>query len=190
MEWTDEEREFLAEMDPFEASLIEELPAGVHFRPYPGAVNSLIMLWEFVHMDVHPSDPPEDQPILRDHLYPELVLRALSGMVPGFNDYLEAMPPLMVDGGYYTKVPDNMPMIGKVPASDGKGSVMGAYMCTCLSGYGVMGANAAGELVAAQVMGEHSSNLPDYADTFDPARWSDEEYTERVSSGEVGGLQI
>ena len=59
-------------MDPFERTLIGELPSGivqcttthaynsstytgVHFRPYPGAVNSLIMLWEFVHMDIHVS---------------------------------------------------------------------------------------------------------------------------------------
>ena len=78
-------------------------------------------------------------------------------MVPGFTDYLDGMPPVTVDGGYYTKVnfvhsvysmsivtqvPDNMPMIGCVPQKDQgqiSGNVVdGAFMCACLSGYGIM----------------------------------------------------
>ena len=46
-----------------------------------------------------------------------------------------------------------MPMIGKHGAE-------GAHLCACLSGYGIMGANAAGELVAQSILGEE---LPDYA---------------------------
>ena len=38
-------------------------------------------------------------------------------MVPGLEDYLEKIPPsTMVDGGYYSKVPDNMPVIGPATA--------------------------------------------------------------------------
>ena len=62
-------------------------------------------------------------------------------------------------------------------------------MCAGLSGYGVMAANAAGELLAQHVAGEP---LPEaYAGAFAPERWLDEAYLARVERGEVGkGLQI
>ena len=92
-----------------------------------------------------------------------------------------------VDGGYYTKTPDNLPLIGRVP-----GAPAGSFICAGLSGYGVMAANAAGELLAAHVAGE--DRLPQYAsyaDTFSPTRWMDEEYKARVASGAASqGLQI
>ena len=77
-----------------------------------------------------------------------------------------------------------MPLIGPHPdAPDG------AYVCAGLSGYGVMAANAAGELLSAHVTGDQ---LPAaYAPTFLPERWKDEGYLRRVDSGEAGkGLQI
>ena len=49
---------------------------------------------------------------------------------------------MAVDGGYYTKVPDNLPLIGPVP-----GAPEGAFMCAGLSGYGLMASNAAGSLL-------------------------------------------
>jgi hypothetical protein len=55
-------------------------------------------------------------------------------MVPGLSNYLEAIPPsVMVDGGYYTSVPDNMPIIGPAGA---EGS--GFFTCAGLSGYGTV----------------------------------------------------
>jgi hypothetical protein len=42
----------LADMDPFERGLLETLPPGVHFRPYPAEVTCLVMLWEYVHLDI------------------------------------------------------------------------------------------------------------------------------------------
>ena len=91
---------------------------------------------------------------------------------------------LTFDGGYYTQAPDNLPLIGAQPAAP-----TGAYMCAGLSGYGVMAANAAGELLAQHVAGEP---LPEaYAGAFAPERWLDEAYVARVERGEVGkGLQI
>ena len=73
-EW---ERSELLAMGGFEASLAKPLAGGAHFRPYPGAVGSLLMLWEAVHASVHVADPPPAEPELND-LFPELVLRALT----------------------------------------------------------------------------------------------------------------
>ena len=64
----------------------------------------------------------------------------------------------------------------------------GAYVCAGLSGYGVMAANAAGELLAQHVTAEP---LPAYARAFRPERWLDTDYRRRVESGAVAqGLQI
>jgi len=184
LKWSEEEREMLAEMGGYEAKLLDPLPAGVHFRPYPGAINSLVMLWEFAHLHIENGRVPQEQPEFLDYLYPELVLRGLSQMVPGLEDYLEKIPPsTMVDGGYYSKVPDNMPVIG--PATAEPSSRF--YSCAGISGYGVMASNAAGELAAMHVAGVE---LPEYAPAFLPARWSDADYVDEVARGNVSGLQI
>ena len=61
-------------------------------------------------------------------------------------------------------------------------------MCAGLSGYGVMAANAAGELLAQHVTAEP---LPTYAQAFRPERWLDNDYLRSVESGAVAqGLQI
>ena len=55
---------------------------------------------------------------LLDHdLYPDVVLRALSVFVPGIQQYWngaagDKLPRPKVDGGYYTRTPENMPLIG------------------------------------------------------------------------------
>ena len=48
--WTEEEQEMLAAMGPDERRLLGALPPGVHLRPYPGATNSMLMLWEYAHL--------------------------------------------------------------------------------------------------------------------------------------------
>ena len=93
------------------------------------------------------------------------------------------MPRVHLDGGYYTRAPDNLPLIGPLP-----GAPAGAYVCAGLSGYGVMAANAAGELLAQHVTAEP---LPTYAQAFRPERWLDNDYLRSVESGAVAqGLQI
>ena len=77
-------------------------------------------------------------------------------MIPGMRAYFETAGAMQVDGGYYCKTADNRPLIGPLP-------VEGAYIAGALSGYGVMGSQAAGELIAAQVTG---AALPDYAKDF------------------------
>ena len=51
----------------------------------------------------------------------------------------------MTDGGYYSKAPDNIPLIGQ--------SGPGLYTCVGLSGYGIMASCAAGDLAAKHVTG-------------------------------------
>ena len=89
-----------------------------------------------------------------------------------------------VDGGYYTKTPDNLPLIGSAP-----GAPEGSFVCAGLSGYGVMASNGAGELLARHVTG--APLPPEYAGHFSPRRWLDPAYREDVASGAAGkGLQI
>ena len=190
--WSSDEIAGLLEMGGFEARLAAPLPAGAHLRPYPmgggGEASSLLLLWEALHDDIKVAEPPPELPTLRSELFAELLLRALRPMVPALGSYLRddgsAMPRVHLDGGYYTRCPDNLPLIGPLP-----GAPTGAYVCAGLSGYGVMAANAAGELLAQHVAAEP---LPAaYAHAFVPERWLDLQYVRRVESGAVAqGLQI
>ena len=172
-------------------------------------------------MDVLVDEPPPAEPELRGALFAELLLRGLSCMVrpgtttptppptrtlrpghrlpgcriwqvPGLGSaYLSddggMSARVSIDGGYYTQTPDNLPLIGPVPHGPS-----GSFVCAGLSGYGVMAANAAGELIGSHVVGE---GMPEharaYAEAFLPERWERREYRESVYSGDVGkGLQI
>jgi len=163
--WTPSEREDLKSIGGLEAKLTERLPPGVHLRPYPNGY--LLMLWDWVHSDKEEESPSEE--ISYYDLYPEVVLRGLSVAIPGLKPYLDKMPKTMIDGGYYTKSIDNKPLIGP-------GNIKNLYICTGLSGYGIMGAAGAGELLAKYVS---QSSVPDYAAHFLPYRFSDPEYLKR-----------
>ncbi len=121
----------------------------------------MLGLWEY-HTDVRPPEFP----IPDDPLYPEIVLRGLTTMVPAFGEYLNHLPKPYVDGGYYTKTRENRPLIG--PAGANGSIVVGA-----LSGFGVMAAAAAGELAALHTL---DLPLPEHARWFVPNRYSDPEY--------------
>lgn len=186
--WEEEEADELRAMGGFEARIADPLPAGAHFRPYPGATPSLLLLWEALHMDVTVPDPPPPEPELRGELFAELMLRGLSRMAPRLGEYVDSDAPLRshvsIDGGYYTQTPDNLPLIGEAP-----GGPRGSYVCAGLSGYGVMAANAAGSLLSRHVAG--APLPPEYAEHFAPARWLDRAYRESVEAGAAGkGLQI
>ncbi|HEY5595976.1 MAG TPA: FAD-dependent oxidoreductase, partial [Candidatus Bipolaricaulota bacterium] len=156
--WSQEERAYLSESE--ETSwLLAQLPAGAHLRPEGGADSSLLlMLWPYHVKRVEPTFPFKLDPLL-----PELVLRALSLMIPGLGVYWKKIPKPQLDGGYYTKTRENRPLIGPLP-------VRGAYVIGALSGYGVMAACAAGELLAAHIVGEP---LPSYAPAFSLTRYDD-----------------
>jgi len=105
-------------------------------------------------------------PLPGDLLYPEIVLRGLMRMIPGLRGYTDKVPKPYIDGGYYTKTSENLPLIGKMP-------VDGTFIIGALSGFGMMASCAAGELLASHVLGDQ---LPTYAPAFSLERYSDLTY--------------
>ena len=159
--WSDEEREVISESDE-DRYLLEEFPSGVHGRPEggPGAT-SVLLLWTY------DTEPVEVKfPLTFDTNYPEIALRGMARMIPGLSAYFGRMPKAFVDGGYYTKTRENRFLAGPLP-------VEGAYVIGAFSGYGLMAACGASELLAAHVTG---SPLPHYARAFTLERYADPEY--------------
>lgn len=174
LEWGDEERALLAEDDETRW-MIEALPGGAHLRPEGGGgSNILLMLWAY---DAHPV--PVVVPPQFDASFPDVVLRGLATMIPGLKQYLSNAPRPMIDGGYYTKTRENRPLIGPLP-------VEGAHAIGALSGYGLMAACAAGELLAAHITGD---SLPSYAPSFLLSRYDDPAYLKMLDEwGDTGQL--
>ena len=106
-------------------------------------------------------------------------MRGMVQLAPGLAQYLDRLPPMYVDGGYYTKTEENRPLIGPLP-------VDGAYVHAALSGYGLMAAPAAGELVALHITG---ATLPSYESTFRLSRYDDPAYRAMLANwGSTGQL--
>lgn len=156
--WTDEEREALLS-DPELHGLLEEFPPGVHLRPEGGGGSTMaLLLWAYHARPSAPTFPVEFDP-----LFPDIVLRGATTLMPGLRVYWERAPKPVIDGGYYTKTPENLPLVGPLP-------VGGAYVVGALGGFGIMAACGVGELAAAHVAG---AALPAYAPAFLPARYDD-----------------
>ncbi|MBU2533178.1 MAG: FAD-binding oxidoreductase [Alphaproteobacteria bacterium] len=169
--WSQDERSMLAEL-PETARLLRTMPAGVHGRPV-GAGNQALMYWTY---DCEISDEPRF-PMQPSEFLPDVTLRGMAVMVPGLSAYLDPMPKPYVDGGYYTKTPDNRPLIGPL-------AMPGAYVCGAFSGYGIMAACASGELLAAHVL---ATPLPNYASAFRPDRFADPAYLDRIEGLTLSG---
>ncbi|HEU5111937.1 MAG TPA: FAD-dependent oxidoreductase, partial [Acidimicrobiia bacterium] len=131
-------------------------------------------LWEYHGVVQEPAWPLPDDP-----LYPEVVLRGLTTMVPGFDAYRDRLPQSVVDGGYYTKTTENRPLVGPAGPS-------GFNLLAGLSGFGVMVAAGAADLLARHVTG---AELPAYSDAFLLARYDNPEYLASIagplSSGQL-----
>jgi sarcosine oxidase subunit beta len=170
--WTDEERQLLAE-DAQTGPLLQLMPAGAHTRP-EGAGDSdiALMLWEY---NAHLAEPV--WPIPLDPLYPDVLLRGLATMLPDLQSYFEHPGRPYIDGGYYTKTRENRPLIGPLP-------VKGAYLIGALSGFGLMSACAAGELLAQHITG---AALPAYAPAFLLERYQDPAYLTSIAGLEDSG---
>jgi sarcosine oxidase, subunit beta len=169
--WSDEERAFLAE-DPETRWLLDPLPASVHCRPEGG--DQILILWPY---HTHPLDPVF--PLPDDPFFPEVALRGMATMIPRLAAYFERLPPVYVDGGYYTKTAENRPLIGPLP-------IEGTYIIGALSGFGLMAACAAGELLAAHIAG---GSLPTYAPAFALNRYEDPTYQQMLAAwGGTGQL--
>jgi glycine/D-amino acid oxidase-like deaminating enzyme len=176
LDWSAEEREAL-EADAGLRWMLEPFPAGVHTRPEGASPDSqtLLVLWSY---DVAPT--PVVFPLPEPLHYPELVLRGIARMLPGFRAYRDRLPRAYVDGGYYLKTRENRPLIGPLP-------VEGAYVSGAYSGFGIMAGCAGGELLAAHVTG---SALPDYAPAFALARYDDPAYLRRIEAWGATTAQI
>jgi glycine/D-amino acid oxidase-like deaminating enzyme len=172
--WSEEERTMLSDSEETRR-LLEEFPSGVHTRPEGGHQSNILLgLWAYHTPQVEPIFPFSIDP-----RYSEMVLRGLATMIPGLKAYVDRLPKSMVDGGYYTKTRENRPLIGKLP-------VEGAYVIGALSGFGVMAACGAGELLATHLTG---SPLPHYAPAFILERYEDPEYQKLLETwGESGQL--
>ena len=170
------------------------MASGAHFRTYGGEKsNALLLLWEPWHHGVKAVEPPpaSADEYMEKNLYPEVALRGLAHLVPGLAAYFDegeraklakrrgaggSLPqPVapIVDGGYYTKTAENVPLVGPAPGAGGKGKIQNAFLCGAVSGYGIMAAHAAGELAAQWATG---GSLPSYAKDLDPLRYQDHEF--------------
>lgn len=169
--WDEEERAVFAESADT-AWLLNPFPPAVHMRP-EGA-SGVLMLWPY-----HTRPVDVRFPLPEDPLYPEVVLRGLTRAIPGLAPYKARLPRTFVDGGYYTKTRENRFLAGPLPMS-------GAFVLAGLSGYGLMAACGAAELVAAHVT---SGALPEYADAFRLERYADPVYVAKLDSwGSTGQL--
>jgi glycine/D-amino acid oxidase-like deaminating enzyme len=160
--WSASERVELA-ADPETRWLTEPLPEGAHTRPEgPDSSPIILILWTYHTHPVEPVFPvPHDT-----RLYPEVALRGMSTMIPGLRRYFDQLPRPVIDGGYYVKTQENRPLITPLP-------VDGAYLIGALSGFGLMASPAAGELLAAHVVG---GELPAYERWFRLDRYQDPTY--------------
>jgi glycine/D-amino acid oxidase-like deaminating enzyme len=173
--WNQEEREVLATNKETQR-LLEEFPGGVHLRPEGGSDSRTILaLWTYdirVQEPVWPPAFPQE--------YPEIIIRGLACMIPDFSVYVRKMSRPAVDGGYYCKTQENRPLIGPLP-------VKGAYVIGALSGFGIMAAMAAGELLANHVIG---GELPDYSSAFLLDRYEDPAYRKLLANWDVTSGQL
>jgi glycine/D-amino acid oxidase-like deaminating enzyme len=165
--WTDAERNRHAR-DESGRRLLDSFPGGVHVRPVDGPHgDEIYLIWTY---DVEARAfvwPPRFDP----H-YAEVAIRGAASMLPAMREYFGAGGSAFVDGGYYCKTHENRPLVGPL-------AVEGAYVIGALSGYGIMGSHAAGELVAAHVTG---APLPGYAGWLLPSRYDRPEYRETIAS--------
>ena len=158
IDWSGEERRRFGDQQDF--------PGGVHIRPVDLTHgDELYLIWTFETDRREYEWPPRF-----DGRYAEVVLRGCAQMAPAMAPYVNAESRGLTDGGYYCKAPENRPLIGPLP-------VDGAFVSGALSGFGLMSAHGAGELVAAHVVG---GTLPDYARWFLPSRYDDPDYRRRV----------
>ncbi len=156
LQWSDEERE-LIESDPEYSWLLNEFPAGLHIKPE--GLSNIKLGWAYNTSAESPQWETSD-----DFDFPNITLRGASRFIPALLAYVEEPPtPIVQFSGYYTRTPENLPLIGPL-------EIEGLFTVSALSGYGTMAACSAGELCADWMM---AGELPDHARYFHPDRYSD-----------------
>ncbi|MFB9261789.1 NAD(P)/FAD-dependent oxidoreductase [Bradyrhizobium erythrophlei] len=172
--WSADERDALAAAPEFSA-LLAPMPGSIHCRPDGGDHGEWIKLgWAF---NATPSDPVRE-PELNPY-FPEVVLRAASRLQPALAQYLGALPRDRVHyGGYYPMTRENWPLIGAA-------ATPGVFLAAALSGYGTMGACAAGDLCARAVVG---APVPSFARSLSLARYHDKALMDQLEATASRGL--
>ncbi len=156
LQWSDEERE-LIESDREYSWLLNEFPAGLHIKPE--GLSNIKLGWAYNTSAESPQWETSD-----DFDFPNITLRGASRFIPALQAYVDEPPtPIVQFSGYYTRTPENLPLIGPLEIED-------LFTVSALSGYGTMAACSAGELCADWMM---EGELPDYARYFHPDRYSD-----------------
>jgi len=175
LDWAAEERAELR-ADPELRFLTETMTGGVHFRPEGGPDGRMLLLLWTYHLEPTPVVfPPRFDPF-----YPEVVLRGMAQMVPEFARYLGDRRRPFVDGGYYTKTRENRPLIGPTP-------VPGFHLMCGMSGWGIMAAAAACELLGDHLAGEVDGERTRW---FSLARYEDAQYRARLEAGQFSSGQL
>ncbi len=175
LQWTEAERRELA-ADESARWLLEQFPSGVHFRPEGGEDSPILLaIWTY---DVRVQEPVSNPKFEPEH--GEVILRGLASMIPGLSAYFGRLYTPVVDGGYYCKTRENRPLIGPLP-------VEGAYIFGAVSGFGIMGGMAGGELLAQHVAG---APLPGYAPAFLLSRYDDPAYQQLLAGWSATSGQI
>ncbi|MBV9113934.1 MAG: FAD-binding oxidoreductase [Hyphomicrobiales bacterium] len=174
LDWTDEERATLRE-DGTTHWLTEPMPGAIHCRPEGGEAGKWIKLgWAYNRTPSKPRDDPAPDPS-----FPDIVLRGASRLHPRLKGYWGRLPRQMSHyGGYYSMTKENWPLIGPM-------ETRGAYVAGALSGFGTMGACAAGALCAAWV---HDAPLPAFASQLSLARYDDEKLMQQLLGGADTGV--
>lgn len=173
LHFTKEELQKRKSQQNFE-ELLQMFPSGIHVRPYGN--DKMMAIWTFDNADVPPIFPAKD--VLSKN-YKEICMRGLLPMYPQMQAYLsnaELISGAEVDGGYYCKTKDNMPLIGSAPST-----IEGVFLQAAMSGIGLMSSAASGELLAAHVLRDVSlmSKLQ-YASSFNPSRFEDQIYVQSL----------
>jgi glycine/D-amino acid oxidase-like deaminating enzyme len=173
LEWTQSEREQWRS-DPDMGWLLEPFPGALHVRPEGALEGNWIRLgWPYTDT---PDEPEWDPGFPAE--FPEIVLRGAARLVPGLQQYIRKLPGKMTqDGGFYTKTKENLPLIGPT-------DIDGFYLLGALSGYGLMAACAAGELITGWIT---DSQLPEYAQVFSLARYHDPAVADALKSKAASG---
>ncbi|MFQ3681935.1 hypothetical protein [Roseiflexus sp.] len=94
-------------------------------------------------MWAYDASPVEEVfPLPSDPYFFDVTLRGLARIILALDVYVHQPPRPTIDGGYYTKTRENRPLIGPV-------GPRGSFVLGALSGYGIMAACGAAELLAA-----------------------------------------
>jgi len=160
--WSDDEKEALAESDETNW-LLNALPVGVHGRP-EGDGDTILLQWAY--HDTQLEEPVF--PIPLDPQLPEIVLRGMATVIPGLAKYFNQIPKPFIDGGYYTRTPENRPLMGPLP-------VDGAFIIGGLGGFGMQVSCGASDLLAKHIA---QKELPGHAPAFLFSRYDDPHYQE------------